>query len=77
MKNRTKRRALDALERADLLLMSMGGQMDMLRERSEHNGQPAEYNDLLHVSVCMKTMIDSVRAALDDCVQHVTTAEEN
>lgn len=76
MSKSDKRRALDIIEQADLQLVSMRGQMDMVQERAEKSGQPLEYNDGLHTAVIMKTMIDSVRAYLDEAAQQISLAEE-
>lgn len=76
MSTSEKRRTLDTIEQADLLLLCMKGQMDMAQERAEKSGQPPEYNDGLHMAVIMKTMIDSVRAALDEAVQLIDKAAQ-
>ena len=76
MSKAEKRHTLDIIEQADLLLVSMRGQMDMAQERAEKSGQPPEYNDGLHMAVIMKTMIDSVRAALDEAVQLIDKAAQ-
>lgn len=74
MSKAEKRHTLDIIEQADLLLVSMRGQMDMAQERAEKNGLPVEWNDALHMAVVMKTMIDSVRACLDEAASSVTSA---
>ena len=74
MSKAEKRHTLDIIEQADLLLVSMRGQMDMAQERAEKNGLPVEWNDALHMAVVMKTMIDSVRACLDEAAPSVTSA---
>ena len=74
MSTSEKRRTLDTIEQADLLLLCMKGQMDMAQERAEKNGLPVEWNDALHMAVVMKTMIDSVRACLDEAAASVTSA---
>lgn len=76
MSTSEKRRTLDTIEQADLLLLCMKGQMDMAQERAEKNGQPAEWNDALHMAVVMKTMIDSVRATLDEAAQMIDKAAQ-
>ena len=76
MSNSEKRHALDTIEKADLLLVSMRGQMDMAQERAEKNGLPAEWNDALHMAIVMKTMIDSVRATLDEAAQMIDKAAQ-
>lgn len=76
MSTRQKREILDIVEQADLLLISMKGQMQIAQERAEKRSDPLEYNDELHLAVMMKTMIDSVRAILDDAAHHVTQAAE-
>lgn len=74
MSKAEKRHTLDIIEQADLLLVSMRGQMDMAQEHAEKNGLPVEWNDALHMAVVMKTMIDSVRACLDEAAASVTSA---
>lgn len=76
MSTRQKRETLDMIEQADLLLISMKGQMQIAQERAEGSSQPVEYNDELHLAVMMKAMIDSVRAVLDDAAQHIAQAVE-
>lgn len=63
--------AISAIEQADLLLMSMKGQMQIARDYAERNGGQPEFNDGLHIAIVMQTMIDSVRAILDDAAQIV------
>lgn len=63
--------AISAIEQADLLLMSMKGQMQIARDYAERNGGQPEFNDGLHIAIIMQTMIDSVRAILDDAAQIV------
>lgn len=74
MSNQQKRHTLDIIEKADMLLISMKGQMNMVAERAEKSSQPLEYNDELHLAIVMQTLIDSVRACLDDAAQAVTQA---
>ena len=76
MSTSEKRRTLDTIEQADLLLLCMKGQMDMAQERAEKNGLPAEWNDALHMAIVMKTMIDSVRATLDEAAQMIDKAAQ-
>lgn len=71
MSNQKKQRAISAIEQADLLLMSMKGQMQIARDYAERNGGQPEFNDGLHMAIVMQTMIDSVRAILDDAAQIV------
>jgi len=51
----------------------MKGQMQIARDYAERNGGDPEYNDGLHTAIVMQTMIDSVRAILDDAAQIVAT----
>lgn len=76
MSTAEKRRILDTLEKADLQLVSMRGQMDMAQERAEKNSQQTEYNDSLHMAVIMKIMIDSVRACLDESAQMLSQSAQ-
>ena len=76
MSNQQKRQTLDTIEQADLLLVSMKGQMDMAQERAERSTQPIEFNDGLHMAIIMKTLIDSVRACLDEAAQKIMQASE-
>lgn len=76
MSNQQKRQTLDTIEQADLLLISMKGQMDMAQERAERSTQPIEFNDVLHMAIIMKTLIDSVRACLDEAAQCIVQATE-
>lgn len=76
MSNQQKRQTLDTIEQADLLLVSMKGQMEIAQERAERSSQPIEYNDGLHLAIMMKTLIDSVRACLDEAAQKIMQAAE-
>jgi len=73
MNDSGRRSVISAIEEADLLLMSMKGQMQIARDYAERNGGDPEYNDGLHTAIVMQTMIDSVRAILDDAAQIVAT----
>lgn len=73
MSDSRRRSVISAIEEADLLLMSMKGQMQIARDYAERNGGDPEYNDGLHTAIVMQTMIDSVRAILDDAAQIVAT----
>ena len=76
MSNQQKRQTLDTIEQADLLLVSMKGQMDMAQERAERSTQPIQFNDGLHMAIIMKTLIDSVRGCLDEAAQKIMQAAE-
>lgn len=69
MSRQEKQDIIDAIGKADLLLISMKGQMDIVQDYAERTGGVQEYNDRLHIAIMMKTMIDGVRAALDDAAQ--------
>ena len=73
MNDSGRRSVISAIEEADLLLMSMKGQMQIARDYAERNGGDPEYNDGLHTAIVMQTMIDSVRAILDAAAQIVAT----
>ena len=76
MSNQQKRQTLDIIEKADMLLISMKGQMNHAAERAEKSNQPLEYNDELHLAIVMQTLIDSVRACLDEAAQKIMQAAE-
>lgn len=74
MSTRETRQTLDMIEKADMLLVSMKGQMQIAQERAEQASGPVEYNEGLHLAIVMQTMIDSVRSVLDDTAQHIAQA---
>lgn len=65
---------IDAIDRADQLLQGMKGQLNMVQAYAEQSGTPLEFNDTWQVAIVMKTLIDDVRAQLDDAVQRVQLA---
>ena len=71
MSNEQKYGALDAIDRADRLLLALNGQMSIVQECAEKSSGDPEYNDRLHLSIFVRAMVDAVRAALDDAAQSV------
>lgn len=65
---------IDAIDQTDNLLQGMRGQLNMVQECAEHSGAPLEFNDTWQVAIVMKTLIDDVRAQLDEVAERVQLA---